>query len=189
LNDCLGGNPPTLSAFGRAWLMGKKKSYESRTTGPPEFGSGRRALGLQIERPVGERRPRICCKHKLRGREGDPTGSQNPAAVKSLLDFQQARKGFYHSWTPKRTTVQRLSHKRCGKGGLDLYTCAATRIVYALGRWVGLPMSDQQLKSFLRRVLKGFTARNYRITPRLWQPDFSRDHSGLALDFSMALTT
>src|SRR5882672_1395748 len=54
----------------------------------------------------------------------DTTGSQNPAAFKSLLDFQQARKRFYHSWTPKRTTVQRLSQKRCGKGGLDLYTCA-----------------------------------------------------------------
>jgi hypothetical protein len=128
LNDCLGGDPPTLSAFGRASLMGKKKSYESRTTGPPEFGSGRRVLGLQIERPVGERRPRICCKHKLRGREGDPTGSQNPAAVKSLLDFQKAQKGFYHSWTPKRTTVQRLSHKRCGKGGSIFTPARATRL-------------------------------------------------------------
>src|SRR6476660_6626848 len=167
---------PTLSAFGRTWLMGKKKSHESnrRTTGPPEMGSGRRALGLrrmvhpesfgnasfsfqnlaerlrrlsglliadvgvahggadifvaeqlldfaqilshvvkqdrrravaqpvggdlpypegsasgsqpQIERPVGERSPRIPCKHKLRGRKGDPAGSQNPAAFKILLD-------------------------------------------------------------------------------------------------------
>ena len=50
-------------------------------------------------------------------------------------------------------------------------------------------MSDQQLKSFLRRVLKGFSARNYRITPRLWQPDFGWDHSGVPLAFSMALTT
>ena len=40
-------------------------------------------------------------------------------------------------------------------------------------------MSDQQLKSFLRRVLKGFSARNYRVTPRLWQPDFGWDHSGV----------
>ena len=50
-------------------------------------------------------------------------------------------------------------------------------------------MSDQQLKSFLRRVLKGFSARNYRVTPRLWQPDFGWDHSGVPLAFSMALTT
>ena len=49
-------------------------------------------------------------------------------------------------------------------------------------------MSDQQLKSFLRRVLKGFSARNYRVTPRLWQPDVGRDHSGVPLAFSMALT-
>ena len=50
-------------------------------------------------------------------------------------------------------------------------------------------MSDQQLKSFLRRVLKGFSARNYRVTPRFWQPDFGWDHSGIPLAFSMALTT
>jgi hypothetical protein len=50
-------------------------------------------------------------------------------------------------------------------------------------------MSDQQLKSFLRRVLKRFSARNYRITPCLWQPDFGRDHPGVPLAFSMALTT
>ena len=50
-------------------------------------------------------------------------------------------------------------------------------------------MSDQQLKSFLRRVLQGFSARNYRVTPRLWQPDFGWDHSGVPLAFSMALTT
>ena len=50
-------------------------------------------------------------------------------------------------------------------------------------------MSDQQLKSFLRRVLKGFSARNYRVTPRLWQPDFGWDHAGVPLAFPMALTT
>ena len=50
-------------------------------------------------------------------------------------------------------------------------------------------MSDQQLKSFLRRVLKGFSARNYRVTPRLWQPDLGWDHSGVPLAFSMAPTT
>ena len=50
-------------------------------------------------------------------------------------------------------------------------------------------MSDQQLKSFLRRVLKGFSARNYRVTPRLWQPDFGWDHSGVPFAFSIALTT
>jgi hypothetical protein len=50
-------------------------------------------------------------------------------------------------------------------------------------------MSDQQLESFLRRVLKGFSARNYRVTPCLWQPDFGRDHPGVPLAFSMALTT
>jgi hypothetical protein len=50
-------------------------------------------------------------------------------------------------------------------------------------------MSDQQLKSFLRRVLKGFSARNYRVTPRLWQPDFGWDHSGVPFAFSMTLTT
>ena len=50
-------------------------------------------------------------------------------------------------------------------------------------------MSDQQLKSFLRRVLKGFSACNYRVTPRLWQPDFGWDHAGVPLAFSMALTT
>ena len=48
----------------------------------------------QIERPIGERSPRIPCKHKLRGREGDPAGSQNPAAFKSLLDvFPLAQRG------------------------------------------------------------------------------------------------
>jgi hypothetical protein len=50
-------------------------------------------------------------------------------------------------------------------------------------------MSDQQLESFLRRILKGFSARNYRITPRLWQPDFGWDHAGAPLAFSMTLTT
>ena len=50
-------------------------------------------------------------------------------------------------------------------------------------------MSDQQLKSFLRRVLKGFSACNYRVTPRLWQPDFGWDHSGFPFAFSIALTT
>ena len=40
----------------------------------------------QIERPVGKRSARVSCKYKLRGREADPTGSQDPAAFKSLLD-------------------------------------------------------------------------------------------------------
>ena len=82
-----------------------------------------------------------------------------------------------------------VESQKVWQGRLDLYTCAGHAIVYALGRLVGLPMSDQQLKSFLRRVLKGFSARNYRITPRLWQPDFGWDHSGVPLAFSMALTT
>jgi hypothetical protein len=40
----------------------------------------------QIERAVGERRARIPCKHKLRRREGDSAGSQDPAAFKFLLE-------------------------------------------------------------------------------------------------------
>ena len=85
--------------------------------------------------------------------------------------------------------MQRFESQRVWQGRIDLYTGAGHTIVYALGRLVGLPMSDQQLKSFLRRVLKGFSARNYRVMPRLWQPDFSWDHSGFPLAFSMALTT
>ena len=40
----------------------------------------------QIERTVGERRARISRKHKLRGREGNPVGSQDAAAFKALLE-------------------------------------------------------------------------------------------------------
>jgi len=50
-------------------------------------------------------------------------------------------------------------------------------------------MCHKQAESFLRRVLKRFFARNYCIAPRLWQPDFGRDHAGVPLAFSMALTT
>ena len=57
------------------------------------------------------------------------------------------------------------------------------------GRLFGIPLCHEQLKSFFRRILKGFSARNYRITPRLWQPDFSWNHAGVPLAFSMALTT
>jgi len=37
--------------------------------------------------------------------------------------------------------------------------------------------------------LKRFSARNYCIAPRLWQPDFGWDHAGVPLAFPMALTT
>jgi hypothetical protein len=40
-------------------------------------------------------------------------------------------------------------------------------------------MFHKQPESFLRRVLKRFSARNYCIAPRLWQPDFGWDHSGV----------
>jgi hypothetical protein len=50
-------------------------------------------------------------------------------------------------------------------------------------------MLHKQPESFLRRVLKGVSARNYCIAPRLWQPDFCWDHSCVPLAFSMALTT
>jgi hypothetical protein len=50
-------------------------------------------------------------------------------------------------------------------------------------------MCHKQPESFLRRVLKRFSARNYRIAPRLWQPDFGWDHAGVPLAFSMALPT
>ena len=40
----------------------------------------------QVERAVGKRLARISRKHKLRGRKGDPAGSQDPAAFKTLLD-------------------------------------------------------------------------------------------------------
>jgi hypothetical protein len=50
-------------------------------------------------------------------------------------------------------------------------------------------MCHKQTESFLRRVLKRFSARNYCIAPRLWQPDFGWDHSGVPLAFSMPLTT
>jgi hypothetical protein len=43
--------------------------------------------------------------------------------------------------------------------------------------------------SLLRRVLKGFSASNYCIAPRLWQPDFCWDHNGVPLAFSMTLAT
>jgi hypothetical protein len=50
-------------------------------------------------------------------------------------------------------------------------------------------MFHKQPKSLLRRVLKGFSASNYCIAPRLWQPDFCWDHTGVPLAFSMTLTT
>jgi hypothetical protein len=50
-------------------------------------------------------------------------------------------------------------------------------------------MFHKQPKSLLRRVLKGFSASNYCIAPRLWQSDFSWDHAGVPLAFSMTLTT
>jgi hypothetical protein len=51
------------------------------------------------------------------------------------------------------------------------------------------PLCHEQAESFLRCVLKRFSARNYCIAPRLWQPDFGWDHAGVPLAFSMALTT
>jgi hypothetical protein len=78
----------------------------------------------------------------------------------SFLDFPQARKEFYHGWPPQRNI--RLSRKRCGKGG-SIFTPARHAIVYALGRLVGLPMSDQQLKSLHRARYDGASQRaNYR---------------------------
>ena len=50
-------------------------------------------------------------------------------------------------------------------------------------------MFHKQPKSLLRRVLKGFSASNYCIALRLWQPDFCWDHTGVPLAFSMTLTT
>jgi hypothetical protein len=50
-------------------------------------------------------------------------------------------------------------------------------------------MCHKQAESFMRRVLKRLSARNYCIAPRLWQPDFCWDHAGVALAVSMALTT
>ena len=49
-------------------------------------------------------------------------------------------------------------------------------------------MCHEQTESFLRRILKRFSARNYCIAPCLWQPDFGWDHAGVPLAFSMALT-
>ena len=51
--------------------------YPEGSTGGPQ---------PQIERPVGKRRARISCKHKLRRREGDSAGSHDPAAFKFLLE-------------------------------------------------------------------------------------------------------
>ena len=39
-------------------------------------------------------------------------------------------------------------------------------------------MFHKQPKSLLRRVLKGFSASNYCIAPRLWRPD-GWDHAGV----------
>jgi hypothetical protein len=85
-------------------------------------------------------------------------------------------------------SLTHILHPRVVRAGRSLHL-RGHAIVYALGRLVGLPVSDQQLKGFLRRVLKGLSARNYRVTPRLWQPDFSWDHASVPLAFSMALTT
>jgi hypothetical protein len=49
-------------------------------------------------------------------------------------------------------------------------------------------MCHEQPESFLRRVLKRFSARNYCIAPCLWQPDFGWDHADVPLAFSMAPT-
>ena len=51
--------------------------YPEGSTGGPQ---------PRIERPVGKRRARISCKHKLRRREGDSAGSHDPAAFKFLLE-------------------------------------------------------------------------------------------------------
>ena len=51
--------------------------YPEGSTGGPQ---------PQIERPVGKRRARISCKHKLRRREVDPAGSHDPSAFKFLLE-------------------------------------------------------------------------------------------------------
>jgi hypothetical protein len=51
-------------------------------------------------------------------------------------------------------------------------------------------MCHKQAESLLRRALKRFSARNYRIaSPRMRQPDFGWDHAGVPLAFSMALAT
>ncbi|HEY5705601.1 MAG TPA: hypothetical protein VIS96_08520 [Terrimicrobiaceae bacterium] len=50
-------------------------------------------------------------------------------------------------------------------------------------------MRHKQAESFLRRVLKGFSASNHCIAPHLWQPDFGWDHARLPLAFSMPLAT
>ena len=62
-------------------------------------------------------------------------------------------------------------------------------IVYALGRLVEVPMSDQQLKSFLRRVLKGFSARITASRHAFGIQISAGNHSGVPFAFSMALTT
>ena len=44
-------------------------------------------------------------------------------------------------------------------------------------------MCHEQTESFLRRILKRFSARNYCIAPCLWQPDFGWDHAGRSACF------
>ena len=54
--------------------------YPEGSTGGPQ---------PQIERPVGKRRARISCKHKLRSREGDPPGARMRRPLKrSWMAFQ-----------------------------------------------------------------------------------------------------
>ena len=53
-------------------------------------------------------------------------GRQNRFQRVQLLDFPQARKGFYHSRPPKRDIVARVSHKTCGEGG-SIFTPAGPR--------------------------------------------------------------
>jgi hypothetical protein len=50
--------------------------YPDGSTGGPQ---------PQIEPPVGKRRARISCKHKLRRREGDSAGGQDPSPLEFLL--------------------------------------------------------------------------------------------------------
>ena len=90
---------------------------------------------------------------------------------------------------PSGTFCPGLSHKRCSEGGRSLHLrgprdCLRFR---TLG-WIPNERSATE-KLFALRLSKGFSARNYRVTPRLWQPDFGWDHSGVPFAFSMALTT
>jgi Transposase DDE domain len=139
--------------------------YPEGSTGGPQ---------PQIERPVGKRRARISCKHKLRRREGDSAGSHDPAAFNFLLEGlpleERTPEGFplsYEVFAGNRAEVTTLEemldaverkHGRARRMWVFDRGIVSEENLQSLRRagasyLVGTPRA--QLKAYERRLLEG----------------------------------